>query len=551
MHKTRDGAIRIWDPFPGRRAAWMIVAALLAGGLAALAGMGLGAPLPSTLMAGMVIGLLLGGIWMRRSHYGVERGLLQEHARWLVSDETVLILEAPQETLASAVDLLREGGEVPPIVYFFHPKRKRETPVNNKSAGGMGQLAGGIGQLAGVSLPLAQLADHARLLAADHRLGYRPALGILRGPALGTLREAALGFAGPRLRAELLERVLRARRFIHEVAGQLSVASRLEQATPPLAEWILDNEYIVEANARDIQLNLPRRFYRNLPVLLDGSARSLPRIYGLAQELVSHTDYRLDRENILAFVEAYQSVHPLTIGELWAYPQILRIALIENIQALADKALAELRERELADFWANRLMTVSRRDPNQLFAMMAELTHALPVPSTYFASQLIDHLYDEEAALGPVQGWLELTFHRPLAELNLREQNRQTREQISIRNAITSLRQLALLDWRGIFEDLSHVERVLRSDPAGIYPDMDFDTRDRYRRAVEGIARGSGRPELEVAQRAVERASQAEEGDQLGRHLGTYLVGGHRTEFARLEGGRETLRLRLLQAVYA
>ncbi|HEX9680024.1 MAG TPA: hypothetical protein VGA32_01120, partial [Anaerolineales bacterium] len=241
----------------------------------------------------------------------------------------------------------------------------------------------------------------------------------------------------------------------------------------------------------------------------------------------------------------------LTIGELWAYPQMLRIALIENIHNLADKALAELRERELADFWANRLMTVSRRDPNQLFAMMAELTHALPAPSPYFASQLIDHLYDEEAALSPVQGWLELTYHRPLAERNLREQNRQTREQISIRNAITSLRQLALLDWRGLFEDLSQVERVLRSDPAGIYAGMDFDTRDRYRRAVEGIARGSGRPEVEVARSAVERASQAAEGDELARHLGAYLIGGRRMEFARLMGGRETLRFRLLQVVYS
>src|SRR3972149_2680974 len=179
----------------------------------------------------------------------------------------------------------------------------------------------------------------------------------------------------------------------------------------------------------------------------------------------------------LAFAEAYQSTHALTIGELWAYPQMLRLALVENIQALAANALTELREREIAGFWANRLITIGRHDHHRLFAIMAELTAARPAPSPYFASQLIDHLYDEEAVLVPVQGWLERVYRKPLVELNLREQNRQTQDQVSISNAFPRLRQLALLDWRQIFEDLSAVERVLRSDPAGVYASMDFEAR--------------------------------------------------------------------------
>ncbi len=118
-------------------------------------------------------------------------------------------------------------------------------------------------------------------------------------------------------------------------------------------------------------MNLPRRYYQELPALASEPYRGLPRIYGLARELVYHTDLRLDRENILAFIKAYQSVRTLTIGELWAVPQMLRIALIESIQDLAASALTELREREIADFWANRLITANRRDPNQLFSILA------------------------------------------------------------------------------------------------------------------------------------------------------------------------------------
>jgi cyclic beta-1,2-glucan synthetase len=232
---------------------------------------------------------------------------------------------------------------------------------------------------------------------------------------------------------------------------------------------------------------------------------------------------------------------------------MLRIALVESIGNLAARSLTELRERELAAFWANRLMTVSRRDHHQLFAIMAELTQANPSPSPYFASQLIDHLYDEEAALAPVQGWLERSYRKPLAEVNLREQNRQTQDQISISNAFTSLRQLALIDWRQIFEDLSRVDALLRSDPAGLYSQMDFETRDQYRRTIEGVARGSGRSEGEVARLAVQLASKpADEkvSEQRALHVGTYLVGEARLDLARALGYRETMRYRTLHWIH-
>jgi cyclic beta-1,2-glucan synthetase len=232
---------------------------------------------------------------------------------------------------------------------------------------------------------------------------------------------------------------------------------------------------------------------------------------------------------------------------------MLRAVLIESVQNKAIKALTELREGELADFWANRLFTVNRRDSGQFFAIMAELAQTQSTPSPYFASELINNLSDEEAVLVPVQIWLERTYHKSLGELSLHEQNRQTKDQISIGNVFTSLRQLALLDWRQIFEQLSRVEEVLGLDPSGIYPNMDFGTRDRYRRAVEELARGSGQAENQVAQRAIDLATQAGREavkDERWAHVGTHLIGEGRGELARLIHCREALRYRLLHWLY-
>ncbi|MCJ7502129.1 MAG: hypothetical protein MUP80_03595, partial [Acidobacteriia bacterium] len=209
----------------------------------------------------------------------MERRLLEDHARWLVSEETVLILQAPIETLRFPVAVLRESGEIPPAVFVLHPKRQ--------------SLIGDVWS-PGVPLSPAQIQEHAQRLATDHHVNPHP-----------------------RRNTELLERLELARQRVHQVCSDLSEASRLEQSVPPTAEWLLDNEYIIESNARDVQLNLPRRYYQQLPALANEPSRGLPRIYGLARELVYHTDLRLDRENILAFIEAYQSESALTIGELW------------------------------------------------------------------------------------------------------------------------------------------------------------------------------------------------------------------------------------------
>ena len=524
VHKTAGGDVHIGDPFLWRRALGVTLTAILFGGLAGVASLVLhgSAPILSgslsalvPIFAGGLIGTLLGGVWIRRSKYGVERRLLEDHARWLVSEETVLILQAPIETLRFPAAALRESGDIPPAVFVLYPKR--ENPI---------------GDLRSLGAPLspAQIQEHAQRLAKDHEVDPKT-----------------------RRNAELLRRVENAHQWVHQVCLSLSEASRLEQGTPPTAECILDNEYVVESNARDVQLNLPRRFYQELPALANGPYRGLPRIYGLAKELVSSAEWRIDRENILAFIEAYQSVRTLTIGELWAVPQMLRIALMESIRDLAAGALTELREGEFADFWANRLITANRRDPKQLFSILAELAANQPNPSPYFATQLVGHIYNEDAALAPVQSWIERTYRNSLSELNLREQNRQTKDQISIGNAFTSLRQLALLDWRGVFERLSRVERLLRFDPSGVYSKMDFDTRDRYRRTIEELARGSGQAEDQVAQRAIELATQAASEaakDERRLHVGTYLMGEGRREFARLIRCHEAPRFRVLQWIY-
>ena len=114
-------------------------------------------------------------------------------------------------------------------------------------------------------------------------------------------------------------------------------------------------------------------------------------------------------------------------------------------------------------------------------------------------AELTRHLHGHSSHYAFAQSWLD---HR-LAEEGLRlgpliqlDSQTQAADQVSIGNSITSLRMLASTDWREFVEAQSVIERTLRTDPAGVYAKMDFNSRDHYRHAVEEISRRSSSSEL-------------------------------------------------------
>jgi hypothetical protein len=85
------------------------------------------------------------------------------------------------------------------------------------------------------------------------------------------------------------------------------------------------------------------------------------------------------------------------------------------------------------------------------------------------------------------------------------------------------------MDWREFVEAMSVVERTLRSDPGSAHAAMDFASRDRYRHAVEEVAKASGLSEEAVASQAIELAragASRHGGDDITAHVGYYLVDG-------------------------
>ena len=137
---------------------------------------------------------------------------------------------------------------------------------------------------------------------------------------------------------DLLARLEDNKNELVKVHRALTDAARDEPLTPS-AEWLVDNFHIIEEQLREVRQDLPRKFYRELPKLENGAFADYPRIYHLAYEVVADTDNHLDAATLKAFVETYQNGAPLAIGEIWAFPISLRLALIENLRRFAVRIL--------------------------------------------------------------------------------------------------------------------------------------------------------------------------------------------------------------------
>ncbi|HUE94678.1 GH36-type glycosyl hydrolase domain-containing protein [Pseudomonas sp.] len=346
-----------------------------------------------------------------------------------------------------------------------------------------------------------QMACHGHQLAEQHKLSPRLASGAL------------------------LTRLDDNEALLARSCAMLTAVPVDTRRATPAAEWLLDNFYLIEEQIRTARKHLPKGYSRELPRLANGPSAGLPRVYDIALATISHGDGRVDSESLSRFVAAYQSVVPLTLGELWAIPIMLRLALIENLRRIASRVMANWADRNLANDWADTICEIAEQDAKSVVLSVADMARSQPPMSSSFVAELARRLQGQSAALILPLTWIEQMLGengQNIERLVQLDTQQQAAEQVSVSNSISSLRLLTDSNWQSFVESMSRVEQVFNEDPAAIYPSMDFATRDHYRHKVERLAKHCAHGEEHVARTAIEMAVA---GEGIGAHVGFYLQG--------------------------
>ncbi len=321
-------------------------------------------------------------------------------------------------------------------------------------------------------LSIEQLKRHAITIASQHKVNPTP------GP--------------DRLLARLSDNASVILAAYQAISQANSSTEKIGQGIAPAESWLLDNYYLIQQQITLAQRHLPRGYSKQLPRLVGGISDGFPRIYDLALALISHMDGRVDNENTTQFIAAYQTVEPLMLGELWAFPIMLQLALIENLRRVSVRIANRREEQETASVWADRMLLAAENEPKHIIQLLAKLADAdIPLTAS-FVEEFYSRLQDQGAAMAFVQTWVEQQLslqHMTATQLLESASRKAAANQISIANSVSSLRFIGGMDWRNYVESLSAVEQILVQDPSNYYVNQDFSTRDQYRHAIEDVAR--------------------------------------------------------------
>ena len=351
-----------------------------------------------------------------------------------------------------------------------------------------------------------QLKQHARVISKNHEL-------ISDHPS-----------------EQLLKRLAENERILLEVHEKLTNVVGDNERIVPAAEWLLDNFYLIEEQIYIGKKHFPKGYSKGLPQLAKGESAGLPRVYDMAVEIISHSDGQITLSNLTSFITAYQTNTFLKIGELWALPIMLRLALLENLRRISIQIFIDITYKSLANEWADKLINTAETNAKNLVLIIADMARSEPPMESSFVAELTRRLLEKGNRLSLPVNWIEqqLAEHGFTTEDLIQQENqKQAADQVSISNSISSLRFLGSTDWREFVENTSIVEQVLKEDIKGIYSGMDFYTRDQYRHAIEKIAKRSDLSEQAVAIMAIEAAKTNAAGNDDARlsHVGYYLVG--------------------------
>ena len=316
------------------------------------------------------------------------------------------------------------------------------------------------------------------------------------------------------------------------------ISSQLETKRDVLsaAQWLLDNLYLIEKEYKDVKHNMPKSYYENMPVIDKGLMRGYPRIYSIALEMVSYSSGIIDEQLIDHFIIGYQKHNLLSTGEIWALPIMLRIALLQYVSSISDSIVAAQKEKNTGESIADSL--IDAYADGDLEDKIKEISQENISFSPHSIERILKVLRDNGVENTLIYTWIDekLESQETNSEKMITlEHQLVSKYQINIGNCINSIREVEGLNWKENFKKISALEKILNSDPSGIYKGMDFETKDYYRHCIEKLSKRYKVSEIYTARKVVECAIDDNSNTQLKKHVGYYLM----------EDGLEFLKIKL------
>lgn len=309
----------------------------------------------------------------------------------------------------------------------------------------------------------------------------------------------------------------------------------------PAGEWILDNYYSIEEAVKTIRNDLSLKKYTNFLGLASGTYKGYARIYVLAAQMVAYTENNITRENLIYMLQAYQNKKNLNMDEIWNIGIFLQIAIIENITWICDKIYASQMQKYRVENIVERLIESKPKEEQRFkndvgyrsqkfgfgemkYPFIEYMSYKLK-KSGRKAYSYLDALEEQVNKMGT-----------SVSEVIKKEHFDIAIRKVSMANSIISIKSIARMNFQEVFEKINGVEEVLKEDPANVYMQMDYKTKEYYRNQIKEISKKTKISEMYIAKKLVELAQKEEDTNSKRAHIGYFLISKGRGELLQSLG---------------
>ena len=315
---------------------------------------------------------------------------------------------------------------------------------------------------------------------------------------------------------------------IKKVYQLLNEHIKLDISIHPAGEWILDNFYIIEESVKQIEKEMSIKKYINFTGIQNGKYKGFARIYVLATEIVAYTDNKISSENLESYLQAYQTKKTLNMEEIWNIGIFLQIAIINNIAEICEKIYSSQIQKYKVKSIIERL--VENKEKSDLKYTQVAGGRLKNVELKNMRYPFIEYMSYSLKKYGKrAYGYLNILEEEvekvgiTVSEAIQKEHFDIAISKISMANCITSIKRIQRINFLDIFEKINGVEGILNGEPAKIYENMEYKTKEYYRNTIKEIAKKTNMSEIYVAKKVVELCSQAKKGEKES-HIGYYLI---------------------------
>lgn len=325
------------------------------------------------------------------------------------------------------------------------------------------------------------------------------------------------------------------------------------------AEWLLDNIYLIEKEYKCVKKCMPLEYFKSLPygeeylkyinVNYDDivtacdninakNAKSeinrksslnkysdmennIPRILIVAKRYINEKR-NLEINDLIDYIKYYEdfeenknnSDYCFTMGELWAFPLMLRIGIILNLAHYTDELVSVQKDVLRGKVYAEKIIDYKNNEKiKEQIDFSKEFSDVNIDLSPLFLREFIRILRENSIEDKDISNYskLKLNLDMDYNKLSIRANLKEEDLEHNISQYITAIRTVEGINWRYFFENTSVVESILENDPAQVYKNMDFETKDYYRHKLEEIARLIKTSEIKVAMNILDLAKASRE----------------------------------------